>query len=281
MTNHTTNYAPGSARQVLEALAGTPNGVIVSVEQAENYNIRVGDPVRMRLYNRATGQYTDVQSQAVGLFIYFPTSAQDSDFILNRAFMTQQSGNAALSYYLLKTDAAPDTVGRVAVALAAQYKNISPLRIQTTDTVVKAEESSLTALNLEGVGAMERLYAILVTSVGLAIFLIAMINERQREFGAMRALGASLGQLRRFLLAEAATIGVLSLLFGGIVGLVLARLLVLLLGVIFTIPATGLAWPAGELTTLVALVIGGMILSTLLSARRLAALRVVEALREI
>ena len=39
MTNRTTDYAPGSAQQVLEALAGTPNGVIISVEQAEKYNI--------------------------------------------------------------------------------------------------------------------------------------------------------------------------------------------------------------------------------------------------
>jgi ABC-type antimicrobial peptide transport system permease subunit len=29
-----------------------------------------------------------------------------------------------------------------------------------------------------------------------------MINERQREFGAMRALGANLKQLRRFILQK-------------------------------------------------------------------------------
>ena len=71
MTNRTTNYAPGSAKQVLDALAQTPNGVIISVEQAEKYNIRVGDPVLLRLYNRATKQYADVRDAggwAVHLF---------------------------------------------------------------------------------------------------------------------------------------------------------------------------------------------------------------------
>ena len=165
--------------------------------------------------------------------------------------------------------------------LAAQYTNVLPVRIQTTDTVIKVEESSLTALNLGGLGAMERLYTILVTSVGLAIFLLAMINERRREFGAMRALGANLGHLRRFLFAEAATIGGLSLVIGAGVGVILAELLVLLLGVIFTIPAHGLAWPGLELLTLAGLVIAGMLISTLLSARRLATLKVVEALREL
>ena len=122
-----------------------------------------------------------------------------------------------------------------------------PVRVQNTETVVKTESSSLTSLNLGGLGAMERLYTLLVTSVGLAIFLLAMIAERQREFGAMRALGANLSQLRRFLLAEAATIGSLSIVIGFAVGVGLAQLLVMLLGVIFTIPARELAFPGLEL----------------------------------
>lgn len=281
MTNRTAHYAPGSARQVLDALANTPNGVIISVEQAEKYNIFVGDPVLLRLYNRVTQQYTDVKAQAVGLFTYFPTSAQDSDFILNRAFMTQSSGNGALDFFLLKTDGRPQTITQAADALAARFKNVLPVRIQNTETVIKTEKSALTSLNLGGLGTMELFYTLLVTSIGLAIFLLAMINERQREFGAMRALGANLGHLRRFLFAEALTVGGLSLVIGLAVGVLLARLLALLLGVIFTIPAHGLAWPGRELLILAGFVFLGMVASTLLSARRLASLKVVEALREL
>ena len=155
------------------------------------------------------------------------------------------------------------------------------MRVQNTETVVKTESSSLTSLNLGGLGAMERLYTLLVTSVGLAIFLLAMIAERQREFGAMRALGANLSQLRRFLLAEAATIGSLSIVIGFAVGVGLAQLMVMLLGVIFTIPARELAFPGIELLTLGVLVVAGMSASAWISARRLAQLRVVEALREL
>lgn len=281
MRDRTTHYAPGSAKQVLNALANTPDGVIISVEQAEKYNILVGDPVLLRLYNRNTKQYTEVKTQAVGLFIYFPTSAQDSDFILNRDFMTQSSGNLAMDYFLLKTSGQSDATVNVSNALAAQYKNVMPVRIQNTETVIKTETSSLTSLNLSGLGAMEMIYTVLVTSLGLAIFLLAMVNERQREFGAMRALGANLSHLRRLLFAEAITIGGLSLILGSIVGVALAYLLVMLLGVIFTIPAHGLAWPGLELLALAALVVIGMSVSALLSARRLATLKVVEALREL
>ena len=281
MRNRTTNYAPGSAQQVLDALASTPNGVIISVEQAEKYNIQVGDPVLLRLYNRVTKQYTDVQALTVGLFTYFPTSSQDSDFILNRDFMTQSSGNPAMDYFLIKTDGSAKTITGVSAALSEQYKNVMPVRIQSTETVVKVDQSSLTSMNLDGLGAMERFYTLLVVSVGLAIFLLAMINERQREFGAMRALGTNLKQLRRFIFTEALTIGGLSLVIGSLIGIGLARLLVMLLGVVFTIPAAGLAWPVIELISMTAFVVLGMVLSTLLSSQRLAKIKVVEALREL
>lgn len=281
LRNHTTNYAPGAARPALDALANTPNGVLISVEQAEKYNIQVGDPVLIRLYNPSLRQYTDVQAQAVGLFVYFPTSSQDSDFILNRDFMTQSSGNPTMDYFLLKTDGVPATIAATTATLTARFQNVMPVRIQDINTVVKTEASSLTSLNLQGLGLMERFYTVLVISVGLGIFLRAMINERQREFGAMRAMGANLQHLQRFFFSEAVTIGGLSLTLGAAVGVLLARLMVMLLSVIFTIPPRGLAWAWGELGLLAGFVIVGMTVGTLLSARHLATLKVVEALREL
>jgi ABC-type antimicrobial peptide transport system permease subunit len=83
------------------------------------------------------------------------------------------------------------------------------------------------------------------------------------------------------LFTEAATIGGLSLVIGAVVGVGLAFMLVMLLGVIFTIPAHGLSVPVFELLSLAVLVVTGMIVSALASARRLARLKVVEALREL
>lgn len=178
-------------------------------------------------------------------------------------------------------DGTQETLKTVASALTARYRNVLPVRIDTTETVINADASSLTALNLGGLGAMERVYTIIVTSMGLAVFLLAMMNERRREFGAMRALGANLGHLRRFLFAEASVIAGMSLILGTLVGILLAYLLTTLLNVIFTIPAHGLAWPGTELLIVGGFVIVGMVVSTLLSARRLGTLRVVEVLREL
>ena len=275
------NFAPGRTDATLDALQSTPNGVLVAVDIAQKFNILPGDPVNLRLFNPKTRQYADVTAQAVGMYIQFSTSSQDSDFILNRDFMAKALNTDTVTFFLLKTDGQTGTTARVADALHAKFKDVMPFRIDSTDSVINLDASSLTALNLGGLGAMERMYTVLVVSAGLAVFLLAMINERRREFGAMRALGANLRHLRRFLLAEAATIGGLSLIIGGVIGVGLARLLVLLLGVIFTVPTMTLEVPWLDVSVLVALVIAGMAFSTWLSSRQLASLKVVEALREL
>jgi len=74
---------------------------------------------------------------------------------------------------------------------------------------------------------------------------------------------------------------VLSLVIGLLVAVGLALMLVMLLGVIFTIPDHGLFVPVFEIFVLVILVIAGMVVSILISARRLSTLKVVEALKEL
>ncbi len=280
MRDRKTTFAPGSAATILGALAATTNGVLISVEQAEKYDILIGDPVLMRLYNRAANRYVDLKAVAVGFFTYFPTSSQDSDFIINRDFMTTATG-ASMDYFLIKTDGTRATTLRVSAEIAGTFGKSMPIRVQNTETVIKVDSSSMTSLNLDGLGIMELVYSVIVATIGLAVFLLAMVNERRREFGAMRALGADLRTLRRFLFAEATAIGGLSLVVGAGIGFILARLLVTLLSVIFTIPAVApvAAWP--ELGILFALVSAGMILSALWSGRSLSRLQVVEVLREL
>ena len=52
------------------------------------------------------------------------------------------------------------------------------MRVQDINTVINADAKSLTALNLNGLQTIEIIYTLLVISLGLAIFLMAMVNER-------------------------------------------------------------------------------------------------------
>lgn len=280
LRDKTTDYAPGKADQVLQDLENTPNGVLISVEQAQKYNIQLGDPVRIKLYNRFTNEYKPVEAQAVGFFVYFATSSQDSDFILNSSFMTRAAGFSGVDNFLIRVDSS-SLIPSVSERLRKEFKNLIPLRIQNTDTVIKVDSSSLTALNLEGLVFLELLYTILVATIGLAVFLYASVNERRREFGTMRAFGADLGHLRRILFSESLTITLISLLMGILVGGILSELLVALLSSLFTIPPRGVVIPTMHLGLLMGIVLAGLLASTVQSARHLEKIKVVEALREL
>jgi putative ABC transport system permease protein len=271
-----TMFENGSAARSLEALRTTPNGVLVARDQADKFTINVGDPVLMRLYNPRTAKYTQVQTKAVGIFTYLSTSSQDSDFVLNRDFMTRSAGTLGADLFLVKTS----DPSQVSTAIQQQFGDSVTLKLENTLTATKIDESSLTSLNLAGLGGLERLYTALIVASSLGVFLISMLQVRRKEFGTMRSLGTDEGQLRKLLAAEALSISSVSLASGIAIGIGIALLFVMLLRVIFLIPPGGLALPTSDLAVLFALSLGGMALGVMLTQRALSKLQVNEILRE-
>jgi putative ABC transport system permease protein len=68
--------------------------------------------------------------------------------------------------------------------------------------------------------------AILVAVMGIAGALLALVIDRRREFGLLRFLGASSGQIRRLILFEAGLLGLLANFAGLALGAVLSLILV-------------------------------------------------------
>jgi len=68
--------------------------------------------------------------------------------------------------------------------------------------------------------------AVLVAVIGVAGALLALVIDRRREFGLLRFLGASAGQIRRLILVEAGLLGLLANLVGFVLGYFLSLILV-------------------------------------------------------
>lgn len=276
-------FENGSAQKTLQALESTPNGVLLARDQADKFDIKVGDPVLMRLYNPKTAQYTQLEGKAVGIFTYLPTSSQDSDFVLNRSFMTAQTGTVGADLFLVKTTMpnTPTALEGVARAIQSTFGQTLTLKLETTQTAIKVDESSLTSLNLASLGTLERIYTALIVAAGLGLFLMSMLESRRREFGTLRALGTDDSQMRRLLSAETLSISSLSVLAGLVIGTIMASLFIMLLRVIFLIPPAGLSWPWLELGGLFLLALLGLTVGLGLASNKLKTLRVSEVLREI
>jgi putative ABC transport system permease protein len=124
------------------------------------------------------------------------------------------------------------------------------------------------------------LYALLAMSVIISLFGIAnslflSIHERTREFGLLRAVGATRAQVRRMVRYESVITAVIGGLLGTVVGLVFAFLVTESLddwGLGFTIPA-------GQLVVFLLLAVAVGVVAAVVPARRGARLQVLEAMR--
>ncbi len=123
------------------------------------------------------------------------------------------------------------------------------------------------------------LYALLAMSVVISLFGIAnslflSIHERTREFGLLRAIGATRRQVRRMVRYESAITAAIGGLLGTVVGIVFASLIVASLsefGLIFEVPFGQLA-----IFLVLAVIVG--VVAAVLPARRGARLDPLEAL---
>ena len=124
------------------------------------------------------------------------------------------------------------------------------------------------------------LYALLAMSVVISLFGIAnslflSIHERTREFGLLRAVGATRAQVRRMVRYESVITAVIGGLLGIVIGLVFAFLVTESLGDLglgFSIPGVQLV-----VFLLLAVIVG--VLAAVVPARRGARLQVLEAMR--
>jgi putative ABC transport system permease protein len=156
----------------------------------------------------------------------------------------------------------------------------NPILVETTATAINRDASSLTAINMRGLGSLETLFAVIMSAIGIAIFVFGLLLQRRKEYVTMRALGMRLQELRGLVIGEATVVAVFSLLIGGVVGAAMAAMFVQVLSPLFTIQPSGLTVPFGELALLATLVLGAVGLSGLLSARSLRRLSPAELLRE-
>ena len=269
-----------NAAQAMQDLANVPNGVLVSQELANSYDIRLGDPVIIRLPRTASvdSPLIEIRLQTVGIIRFFPTAQQDAFLVMNLPLMQSVTHNDKINYFLIRTSDSPHDVAlRLQETLGKQV----PMKTEDIDTAILALGNSMTSLNLQGLGGIEQGYSVIIISLGLAIFLLSMIYERAKEFGAIRAVGGTITQIGRILWSESLTVGMLSLLIGSFIGLILGGVFVSLLKVLYTIPPTGMNIPWGVLFALLVLIILGMALATLFANRRLARMEIAEVLREL
>ncbi|MFI7114520.1 FtsX-like permease family protein [Nonomuraea sp. NPDC050227] len=257
---HDAYVSGGTAREILDRLARQPDALLVSQETVNDFQLHLGDQVRLRTENGRT-----VPFHYAGVITEFPTAPRDSFLVANASYLARTM--PADTMYLISTDGAQPR--QVAATLRGRLGPTAKITdVQTTRQVVG---SSLTAVDLAGLTTMELGYALALAALATGLLLALGFAERRRTYALARVLGATSRQLGSFVWAEVALVGVAAAVLGTLCGWALSRMLVAVLSGVFDPPPDALAVPWAYLAVLavlgvVALLVAGA--ATVRAARR-------------
>jgi putative ABC transport system permease protein len=271
-------FEGGTAHEMMARLETVPNGILISPEMAKDYAITAGDTVRVRLWNERDSQYVVEPFQVIGVVREFSTAPKDAFLVANRSYLDQKTGTDNVSSFLVRTSCPPQDVASTIRALPGVDTGS---RVQSIDEVAAQLATSVTSVNLTGLARIEWAYAVIIASLGMAIFLIGLFGERKREYGILQAIGANARQVNAFILVEAGVSGLIGLSTGIVVGIPLAQVYVTIMTSIFDPPPSHMFIPWSGLFTLLGLCVLGLLVSVLVASRYVRQLQPAALLREL
>jgi putative ABC transport system permease protein len=192
-------FLGGGAKQVLNRLRSTPDGVLVSRETITDYSLRLGDLLKLRVLDHSRGAFRVVPFHVAGVVLEFPSAPRDSFMVANLAYLQRVSHDNGPNVILVKSAGDPVALAhRIAAATRTAGTTVKDIKHQTAQTA-----SSITAVDLSGISRIEQAFALALAALAMALFVAVGLAERRQELATMAALGASLRRVASFLWSEA------------------------------------------------------------------------------
>jgi putative ABC transport system permease protein len=256
-------WLEGGSDELLKRLTGS--AAVIEEQFAKTHGIEIGDdfivqtPTGARVHLRAIGEYRDPMLLQ-GLVTDQQTFARASAMVDPFSYLIRISD---------RTD--PAVVRRGVTEAMTQFP---AAKVQSTD-----EYRADIAAQLDQMVYL--LYALLAMSVVISLFGIAnslflSIHERTREFGLLRAIGATRSQVQRVVRYES----VITALIGGLLGIAIGLLFGFLMTAALADLGLGFSVPVVQLAGFLVLAMVVGILAAVVPARRGARIDVLDALHQ-
>ncbi|WP_442872960.1 FtsX-like permease family protein [Aurantimonas sp. C2-3-R2] len=237
-------FANKNAAATLKALETNPDGVLVSQETVNDFQLAIGDPIKLRLQNAKTHQYEAISFKFVGVALEFPTAPKDSFLVANASYLATQTGSSAHELLLVRSLGDPKAL---AAAIRQDLGSTSGYTVTDLESAFHIIASSLTAVDLGRLTTVEIAFAVVLLAAATGLMLFFGFAERKRTAEILAALGASGAEIGGFLWSEALLILVPGTVIGSLIGVVAADMLVKLLSGIFDPPPDALSYPLIQL----------------------------------
>jgi putative ABC transport system permease protein len=272
-------FVDSSAKAAMAALRADPRALLVDRKTADDLSIETGDRVKV-LLARGTKHQVLKSFHVVALFNNFPGFPDGTNLVGNLGEYEAATGTRSTNLFLAKsTDSSQAGLADAVDALRSGPARHHALTIETTATALNKDQSSLTALNVNGLVDLDSFYTLVMAASAIVIFVFGLMLHRRREYVILLAQGMRTTELRALVLGEAALIAVGGLVAGIAVGAGMAYLLVHVLQPLFILHP-GYAFPLGRIALLAALAIAATLASAGCAVTLLRRLKPVELLRE-
>jgi putative ABC transport system permease protein len=228
-------FVDRSASAAMAALRADPTGLLVDARSADDLSIETGDRVRV-LLARGTRNQVLKSFRVVGRFERFPGFPQGTNLVANLAYYRQATRLARADFLLARTAGhGPGDVARASAAILAGPGRRDPVTIDSTLTALDKDQSSLTALNVNGLVDLDSVYTVAMSAAVMGIFVFGLLLQRRREYVTLLAQGLPAAKLHALVLGEAAIVAVGGAVTGALAGTAMASLLVHVLRPLFVL----------------------------------------------
>lgn len=269
-----TFFKDTTASAAMDALAATPDGILVSGETVTDYSLVIGDRLRISVPD-ATGSLRPIDFRMVGVALEFPTAPSDAFLVANLSYVTTQSGDPQISFLLARSSSDPTSAAQALRSRLGDSWTVTDISSTTARLA-----NGITSVDLGDLVAIEMLFAVFIAALGTGLFLVAELTIRRRELATLEAIGATPAQLRASVMGEIIVLGAAGILCGLLVGGLVAGAHLQVLAGLFDPPASRPAVPGIALLLLILAVAAGLAAAVAVADRMLARLPILGVLRE-
>ena len=273
------DFVGQSAHASFDALAAAPDGLLIEAGTAAEFDIASGDTVRV-LLARGTRQQSLRPFRVVGMFERLPGFPGGVNVVVNLSTYQSATGLTDTDFFLLRAQRSdPATLARIEQALRVGPGSSDPVIVASTRTTLNKDQSSLTALDINGLVRLDSFFITVMSAVIIGVFVFGLLLYRRREYLTLRALGMPGGTLLGLVLGESVLVVCCGLLAGLPVGTGTGYLLVHIVRPLFILDPLRIL-PIGRITVLALLPALAALVSAIVATAALRRLRPAEVLRE-
>ena len=195
------DFASLSLGSLMNDMARTSEGVLVSWDLLQKYNLKLGDNIRVGAY--ALGQSVEIDYKVVGTFYYFPTWYPEEGPLIvgNLDYLFEQVGGE-FPYDVWMRVAPGTNFDNMITGIEQLYRRVMYPRISLqilNQEQLRPERQGFFGLLSVGFVALGFL-----TVLGFLLYALFSFRRRFIEMGMLRAIGLSAGQMLIFLASELA-----------------------------------------------------------------------------